>query len=88
MADAKPTPGPTVADVIDLATRFSMPPTGWICPRCGAGVAPHITQCPCNTTLGSNVGSVRITYVGGICGCPRFTGSHPRTPDCADSWAV
>jgi len=21
---------------------------GWICPRCGAGVSPQTTNCPCN----------------------------------------
>ena len=23
------------------------PPHGWICPKCGAGVAPQILRCPC-----------------------------------------
>lgn len=23
---------------------------GWLCPRCGGGVAPHVSRCPCITT--------------------------------------
>ncbi len=22
-------------------------PTGWICPKCGRGLAPHTSYCPC-----------------------------------------
>ena len=37
----------------DNYTNYCQPMTdfptnyGWICPRCGAVNAPHITQCPC-----------------------------------------
>lgn len=37
----------------DLQTPFVQTPfvqTGWLCPKCGAGVAPHVSTCPCNTT--------------------------------------
>ena len=27
-----------------------MPVYGWLCPKCGAGVAPHVTVCPCTCT--------------------------------------
>lgn len=27
-------------------------PTGWLCPRCAAVNAPHITQCPCSASWG------------------------------------
>lgn len=30
--------------------RYSIISTGWICPRCGGGVAPTATTCPCVTT--------------------------------------
>lgn len=27
-------------------------PKGWICPKCGSGVAPHTNICPCAEPLG------------------------------------
>jgi hypothetical protein len=29
--------------------------TGWLCPRCGGGVAPWLAQCPCNTVAGTSL---------------------------------
>lgn len=26
---------------------------GWICPKCGAGVAPSVERCPCRTEASS-----------------------------------
>ena len=38
-------------------------PTGWICPRCGAGLAPTTTKCDCHikyyTTTGTDIGQNR-----------------------------
>lgn len=27
--------------------QFQTAPTGWICPKCGRGLAPHTSYCPC-----------------------------------------
>ena len=27
--------------------QFQYAPTGWICPKCGRGLAPHTSYCPC-----------------------------------------
>ncbi len=31
---------------------FNTEPKGWICPKCGSGVAPNVNICPCNEPLG------------------------------------
>lgn len=27
--------------------QFQYVPTGWVCPKCGRGLAPHVSYCPC-----------------------------------------
>jgi len=35
--------------------KFVYQQTGWICPVCGCGVAPNITQCSCNLSKSSEI---------------------------------
>ncbi len=30
-------------------TSYPVPSTGWLCPRCGSGLAPTLMVCPCNS---------------------------------------
>lgn len=50
-------PRPHRSVLVDLLRLQAMmqPPVGWLCPRCGAGVAPGVEACPC----------WRTTYTGG-----------------------
>lgn len=41
---------------------YPQPVLGWICPRCGAGVSPHTTNCPCNQM------TVTVTWTSTILG--------------------
>lgn len=34
-----------------MPTGDVRPITGWICPVCHRGVAPHVTVCPCNNSF-------------------------------------
>lgn len=38
-----------VGEQYSVPSAWSPFATGWICPRCSAGVAPHIEKCPCST---------------------------------------
>lgn len=39
------TGGPSYCEKHDPARVSRL---GWICPKCGAGVAPHMDKCPCS----------------------------------------
>ena len=38
--------------------------TGWICPKCGAGVAPFASTCPCNFNYTVTSTNIRTTSDG------------------------
>jgi len=46
-------PAVTIYPIYQIFYPYGVPapaPMGWLCPRCGAGVAPHTAKCPCNET--------------------------------------
>lgn len=54
------TDGPMVEPLIEQTTPINPPSfapvnKGWICPVCGRGNAPFVTQCPCRTSFGDLV---------------------------------
>ena len=50
--------------------------SGWICPRCGRGLAPWVSECPCyyeNMTVTTSSNTVATNNLGGrkcdkVCG--------------------
>lgn len=39
--------GCALAGPLSTPPVHAPPPVGWICPVCGAGMAPHEKRCPC-----------------------------------------
>lgn len=42
--DCRSTGSPLLCECLKTPT----PQVGWICPKCGSGVNPNISVCPCN----------------------------------------
>ncbi len=63
------------ASVIHACTQtvsipsFAVPTTGWTCPVCKSGVAPHVEVCPCSEVAKVETGHmIRNTVVlNGLC---------------------
>jgi hypothetical protein len=40
---------PAPYNPVPYSPPFTVPNSGWVCPKCGASNAPHVNQCPCTT---------------------------------------
>lgn len=61
-----PTCGMSINDLVDRSQNCDMPlpegfglQYGWVCPKCGRVLAPHMDYCPCSGGVGE------ITYASG-----------------------
>lgn len=41
---------PAGSEPLPFSPAYPAPSTGWLCPRCGGGVAPSMQICPCNSS--------------------------------------
>lgn len=53
--------------VAELAKVYPQPPTGWVCPVCGRGLAPWVQSCPCKDG-GTWTTTITFGPVGGASG--------------------